>query len=570
MAKEKDKPLIPIVGARQSDSSGLGDAKRYLDIREKMIQGSFAGGTMGGGAGGNFGLDFANSMWYSPELMPDIWAMPKSRMEILKWVRFFYNTDPYIYAITNMHAQYPFSMFDIVSSDERVTEFYKRASFNRDFNLYDLIMDMSLAYQKFGEAIVMGQPYEENYDGVDVFKWKHFVLFEPETINIYKNVLERKHHYSLVITPDFKDDIRKMQEKGKEIHPLLLQSMNSNEAEIDLEGMYMSRVINSTDPSAIRGTSPIQCLLRTLMYQDKVNLLKITAIDRYRYPLEIWKIGDVSQNIIPDTATLENFERMIKQAKENPPYSLFVPPFVQFEVAGFAGEKSVFDYKDDYEWVQNNIMVGMGVNKNLIMGEGPAFSNMNQLSMQKLIMGYNVIRDRFTNWIINEYFYTMAEKNDFITETGDLNIPQVIWHKDLERDADDKENYTKMWEKGLISTKTLFGRYKDLDLQQEQELLKDEIGSIFDDQKRIRNREPKPIGDEIKKEAKPNEEEEPPTSSPEGTPPEGGGGGGEAPGAGGAEAPAEEAPAPAEEAGGGGGAEMPTPEAVSTIAPPTT
>lgn len=558
--------MIPIVGSRQSDTSGLGDARRYLDIREKMIQGSFAGGNMGGQGGGNFGMDFANSMWYSPELMPDIWAMPKSRMEILKWVRFFYNTDPYIYAITNMHAQYPFSMFDIVSSDERVTEFYKKASFNKDFNLYDLIMDMSLSYQKFGEAIVMGQSYEDSYDGVDVFKWKNFVLFEPETINIYKNVLERKPHYSLVITPDFKEDIRKMQDKGKEIHPLLLDSMNSNQAEIDLEGMYMSRVMNTTDPSAIRGTSPIQCLLRTLMFQDKVNLLKITAIDRYRYPLEIWKIGDVSQNIIPDTKTLEDFERMIKQAKENPPYALFVPPFVQFEVAGFAGEKSIFDYKDDYEWTQTNIMVGMGVNKNLIMGEGPSFSNMNQLSMQKLIMGYNVIRDKFTNWMINQYFYTMAEKNDFITETGDLNIPQVVWHKDLERDSDDKENYTKLWEKGLISTKTLFGRYKDLDLQQEQELLKDEIGSIFDDQKRIRNREPKPIGEEVATQAKPAgggapeaggeemppEEEEggAPAGSPPGKPPEEAGGG--------------EAP----EAGGEGGGVLPTAEDVGSIEPP--
>jgi hypothetical protein len=168
----------------------------------------------------------------------------------------------------------------------------------------------------------------------------------------------------------------------------------------------------------------------------------------------------------------------------------------------------------------------------------------------------------------------MSEKNDFITETGDLNIPQVVWHKDLERDSDDKENYTKLWEKGLISTKTLFGRYKDLDLQQEQELLKDEIGSIFDDQKRIRNREPKPIGEQAVAEAKPagggapeaGGEEMPPEEeggapaggSPPGKPPEAPpeeAGGGEAPEAGGGE-------------GGEGGGVLPTAEDVSSIEPP--
>lgn len=497
--KKDNTQKIEIRGSRQPDIIGLGDMRRAMDQRERFIQASFAGG---GATMGNFGTDFANSMWYSPELMPDIWAMPKSRQEINKWVRFFYNTDPYIYAITNMHAQYPFSMFDIISSDDRITEFYNKVAFNRDFNLYDLLMDMSLAYQKFGEAIVMGQSYEKNYKGVNLFSWKHFILFEPETINIYKSSLDPKEHFSMVVTPDFKEDVKRLQDKGKKIHPLLLQSINSNEAEIDLDDMEVTKIINKTDPSARRGTSPIQCLLRTLMYQDKVNLLKVTAIDRYRYPMEIWKIGDVSNNIIPDAATLQQFETMIKQAKENPPYALFVPPFVEFSTAGFSSEKSLFDYQADYDWVRDNIMVGMGVNKNLILGEGPSFSNMNQLSLQKLVMGYNVVRDKITNWVINQFFYPLAEKNDFIDSKGDLNLPNIAWHRDLERDVDTKEEYMKLYERGLISTKTLFGRYKDLDLNQEQELLKDEIDSIFDDQKRIRNREPKIIN-------------KPPTNTPE-------------------------------------------------------
>lgn len=751
---------FPIRGAKQSDGTGMGDARSYIEGKEKIM------GNIGLDYGaGSSGMDFVNSMWYSPELMPDVWVLPKSRMEILKWIRFFYNTDPYIYSIINMHSLFPFSMFDIVSSDEKVSEFYYKASFNRDFNLYDLILDMSLAFNKFGEAICMGQPEEISYEGVDIFKFRNFILFEPEVVNIYKSALERKEYYSLLMTAEFKEEIKQLLDRGKEVHPLLTEAIHTNASEVDLDGTYMSKIINRTDPSAVRGTSQIQPLLRTLMFQDKVNMLKITAIDRYRYPLEIWKIGDVANNILPDPAVLQNFEKMIKHAKENPPYALFVPPFVEFSTAGYGAESSLFSYEGDYEWVRDSIMVGLGVNKNLIQGDAPGFclddesriltkdglkyrkeltledevatfnpdtknieyhkpikkyefdhdgemihfntrridlmvtpnhkcyvkkghgkewnvleakeigqrdymsldvkwegktptknisvgdksmpiekylkeqfgkgaynkripkwikelapeyldilltalikgdgnernknfkdksknfysyyttstrlaedvaeiamkvgympkiskhkdrpimcicftdakkddnrtvvletkvknkqvikkvnyqgkvwcvevpnhlfiaerngcfvitgnSNVKQLSLQKLMMQYSSVRDRFTNWMVNHYFYPIAEANDFVSDTGDLNIPEVVWYKNLDIDKDKVEDYQKLWDKGLISTKTLYSKFNDLDFGQEQELLKDEIGSIYDDQKRIRNRNPNPLGGE--------------------------------------------------------------------------
>lgn len=552
MAKKKivgksfldEKGQVPILGAHHSNPSNMGDLNNMITAREKIM----ASGTV-------TGMDFVNSAWYSPELMPDVWMLPKSRLEILKWCRFFYNTDPYIYSIINMHTLYPFSMFDIVASTDKVSEFYTKAAFNREFNLYDLILDMGLAYNKFGEAIVMGQPETITDNGDETFKWKNFILFEPEVINIYKSALERKEVYSLVITPEFKDEIKSLTSKGKEVHPLLKEAMLTNKSEVDLDPEYISKIINKTDPSAQRGTSPIQPLLRTLMYQDKVNQLKITAIDRYRYPLEIWKIGDIANNIIPDINMLKTFETMIKQAKENPPYSLFIPPYVNFDTAGFGKEKSLFDYKDDYEWVRDSILVGMGVTKDLIMGDSKGWSNSKQLTLQKLAMVYSATRDKFTNWMINQFFYPIAEKNDFITETGDLNLPQIAWYKDLEFDSNKPEEYMKLYKDGLISTKTLFSKFKDLDLNQEQQLLKDEIGSIFDDEKRIKNRNPKPLGEDTgEPKGKDNLGDEGPMDEPGDSPssedissepaPEegGGGGGGEAP----PEAPTPEPAAPPE------------------------
>src|SRR5579863_7324785 len=62
-------------------------------------------------AGGEYSTTQVQSFFYSPELTSDSWVLPKSRQEILKWIRIFFNLEPYIQQITMMHSLYPFSKF---------------------------------------------------------------------------------------------------------------------------------------------------------------------------------------------------------------------------------------------------------------------------------------------------------------------------------------------------------------------------------------------------------------------------------------------------------------------------
>ena len=431
---------------------------------------------------------------YSPELTPDMWLMPKSRLETLRWTRLFFNMDPYIYSIIMMHAMYPFSMFNIIAEDEEVTKFYKKCAFNRKFNLYDFILQMSLSYNKFGEAIVMG--IDEKIKGkvkdkdVELIRWKKFVLFEPEFIEIRQAFFEDDPRYYLQITDEMKKDILEATQSGRPVENAE-EILRNDELLLDTE--QMSSVMNITDASATRGTSPIQALLRTLLYQDKVNMLKLTAIDRFRYPVEIWKIGDIKENIKPNEAQLRKFEQYIKTAKDNPPFSLFVPPFVNYEVVGYGNEKSIFDYASDYEWTRDSIMTGLGVNKGLILGEGPSMSNVKDLALMKLFMIYKAVQDKFTFWMKNNFFAPLAEANKFYTRDGDLDIPEIEWEKPISLDRDETEDYSDLYDKGAISTKTLHSKYKGIDNAKEEQLIKEEIGSVFDDGKRIKNRNIKPV-----------------------------------------------------------------------------
>src|SRR5579863_5498839 len=88
----------------------------------------------------NFQSTQVPSFFYSPELTTESWVLPKSRQEILKWCRIFFNLEPLIQAGVKMHATYPFSKFDIVTPDPSVTEFYKEMAFNAKFDLYNFIL----------------------------------------------------------------------------------------------------------------------------------------------------------------------------------------------------------------------------------------------------------------------------------------------------------------------------------------------------------------------------------------------------------------------------------------------
>ena len=112
------------------------------------------------------------NFWYSPELTTESWLLPKSRQEILNWCRLFYNLEPYVQSIITMHAYYPFSKFDIVCDDPKIEMFYKEQVSNEQFDLFEFMLQASLSYWKFGEAIpfgTMGEDKKEELYGIILF-----------------------------------------------------------------------------------------------------------------------------------------------------------------------------------------------------------------------------------------------------------------------------------------------------------------------------------------------------------------------------------------------------------------
>ncbi len=462
-------------------------------FKGRTINGNSSQATFSFGNGGGITKEAASntslssSMFYSPELTSESWLLPKSRQEILKWARIFFNLEPYVFAITKMHSKFPFSTFELQVDDPSIQEFYEDMCFNESFNITDFLLKASLCYHKFGEAV----PFGNMVKGKDnLYRWSHFILLEPELVEIKQvDLMTPELQFEMVPTEELKSIIKSSKpedmdrvKQWRESEPELVAAVEEGR-NVKLDSNNVSVIADLTDASATRGTSPIQCLFKVLIYQDWIRLAQSAFAQRYVFPIELWTIGDLDKQIIPTEQQLDEFRGMINQAIQNPPFTMIFPPTVKYQALSTLGAQ--FPINNEYEYIHDQIMVGMGVNKNLILGEGPSFSNMQALSLQKLIMEYKTTRDKFENWLKYKFFAPIARKNNFYTTSHGkkkLVLPTISWNKslDIEEENSEKETFKDFHSKGLISTKTLFSKFPNLDYEQEQKYLEQEIGSVFD------------------------------------------------------------------------------------------
>src|ERR1035437_4804423 len=441
---------------------------------------------MGGMGGVAFPSSNTSSFFYSPELTTESFLLPKSRVEILKWCRIFYNLDPYIASIIDMHADYPFSKFDIITSDPSVTQFYKDVASSASLDLYSFISKASLSYQKFGEAICFGNMTHDEAD--NMWKWHSFILLEPELIEIRQEIFEDNPRFELVPTEELKKLVRSVDavalERQKSIPDVVMESVKNNRM-IPLDPDRVSMIAHITDPSATRGTPIIQRCFKVLILQDWIRMARSAFAQRYVYPVELWQIGDAAKDIWPNEDDLEKFKNAINLAVQNPPFSLVFPPIVKYDALSVNGKSAMPVPDSQYAYIQDQIMVGLGVTKNVIQGDGPAFSNAKTMSLHKLLMVYKGIRDEFENWMLRKFFLPLAVKNNlYKTVRGkkEYILPTISWYKSLDIEERDSERklYYDFWKDGIISTQTLFAKFPDLDYNTESLNLEKERGTVFD------------------------------------------------------------------------------------------
>lgn len=213
-----------------------------------------------------------------PLTLAEEFNLPKSRCEILRWVRIYFNTEPLVNELVTSNAQKSLPLFSLKTSSSTIGEFYNDMAFNDHFNLQEFMQLFSLSYYKFGEAIPFGN-MEENKNGKSY--WHNFILIEPELIEIKTDMISGVRSFEMIPTEELKEMVND-KKVVKQLPEIIVKSIKQQK-NIPLDESCTSLVGRFTDPSATRGTSPIQCLFKVLLLIDKMRLDKKGSASEWSY-----------------------------------------------------------------------------------------------------------------------------------------------------------------------------------------------------------------------------------------------------------------------------------------------
>lgn len=336
-----------------------------------------ANGYQVGGLGGTGGVSFQQPFYHTPGNAQDAFNLPKSYIEQIRWSRLMYNLNGWLGALTDLKAYYALSRFSLSTPEPFVTAFQTSETYNKNFNLYEFILRLSLSKQKFGEAPVWGARQIKGRwarTGKPIIGWSHMLLLEPELIEIKRDYFgSSKPRIYLRPSRDLEDLVRRMDAGDPEVKPYsdripeqFKQRIRNREL-VPLDPSTSSILQNLTDASATRGTPPMQRLMNTFVFEDYIRLADMSRAQRYHFPFEMWSVGDLERGIKPEQADLDLFEQKVSAAIQNFPASLFVPPIIKYEALG-AGTVAM-STKDDWDYIWKVYTVGLGVSEQILLGE---------------------------------------------------------------------------------------------------------------------------------------------------------------------------------------------------------
>jgi hypothetical protein len=405
---------------------------------------------------------------HTPGNAQDAYNLPKSYVEQIRWSRLMYNLNPYIHAITDLKAYYPYSKFKLTTPEPWVTQFYESVAFNKTFNLYRFILRMSLSLKKFGEAVVWGARKQDGIwpqTGQPRWVWDYFILLEPELVEIKKSIIgSSEPQYFLRPNRDFEDLVKRIRSGDREVAHLkdkiaepIMKKIERREL-VPMDASTVSSIQYLTDGSATRGTPPYQCLFVNFIFEDFVRLALMAQANRYHFPIELWLLGNLEKGIMPSVADLQNLRDLVNAAIENPPFSIFFPPILDYKAVGVQG--SLMNIKDDMEYAHKQYLIGMGVNENMILGDSGIFSSNETAGNQTFIRMMQKDRDEMEEWMRWHFFEPLAQWNNLkMNKNGILCpiIPDIEWEKTLDFKAEEDEagKLEKAWDLGLLDPDTM-------------------------------------------------------------------------------------------------------------------
>lgn len=366
--------------------------------------------------------------FYSPWLSTDYLELPRSYAEERRWYRFFYDQDPVIGRAIDLKTYIPLSKMELstpICSDhvkgQQVLAFFERMWSN--LKLRSKIRDILHEYNLIGEVLIYFEWDDEEKEWVKAF------LLDPDTCEV--RYLPYQDEIEVYWTPDnsIRETISDLRENDEfnNLADILEEISDETGYDSDIsvkklntdprQGSFVAYLARQRSPNRPGpGVSILRRLLRTLLFRDKIRQAMTQIVSRNMTPIRlVW-----GENLSPED--VDDLRMQVDLALTGPDFSIITNYQVNWEEK--TPEGRLFDASAVNEQTMEQLLIGLGLTKELLFGEGTYGGG--RITLQVLDTEYSLVRDLITD-LVDDVFKVCAEKNGFIEEDEETGIETVVY-----------------------------------------------------------------------------------------------------------------------------------------------
>jgi very-short-patch-repair endonuclease len=403
--------------------------------------------------------------FYSPFLTQSAFQIPNNRKEVYLWAAFFYDNDPKVAAGINFYSDFIFSGFTLECKSTYIKDYFDKLC--RKLNFSKWLPLISQEYHLRGDCFAFlsldcakckgsntniedGSPCD--HAGAT---WQSISVIDPNQVEISPAFVDQEPAYYFVASDQMIKVVQTQQPESQyRMIPDHMKQKILQKQPIYLDPMCVTHFKRASSPWTPYGTSLVRSIFPVLAYKDKLRQAQYTIAERHILPVKIVKVGDAERPA--NESDIQNVQEQLAARANDPLATIVTHHAFSYEWVG-AGS-AVLQLTGEHEQIENDLLDGLMISKQVIAGEGPQYGgNIGLLSLDRRLERFRL---EVAQWMEEKIFKPISEWNGFTikNDNGEEEIvyPTVKWTDLQLRDETSRlQTLQSMQQSNILSAQTL-------------------------------------------------------------------------------------------------------------------
>lgn len=401
--------------------------------------------------------------------------IPHKDDEVMTACRSAYESVGLIRSVVDLMTEIAVEGLEIVSDNKSVENFFKQWSLKvglkdraERFANYFVVEGNVVVGRRF-EGIDVPTIRRMRRDSANAAPTKRakipleYVFYDPQTVTLIGGeaaIFSGNKRWAIKISSaniaQFKTLVKKEGDKALDtLPPEVKKAIMSSKSGVDImipldeDSIYVAHY--KKKDSAIWAKSFIYSILHDVIYNEKLRMAKISALDSWYNSVRLWRLGDHKEEILPDIGSIVRLSNVLENHSGGTldiiwdsmlQYDQYFPPIEKLE-----------NFTENYE----SMLLGLGVHKSLIGGTSSSGgSNDSFMGLRNLMKRIDAIRRALSDWIQSEI--------DIISEELSFQVkPKIKFSVD---NLFDQPSYfkllTELNDRNVISNQTIIEKIGEM------------------------------------------------------------------------------------------------------------